>query len=294
MSRDEEMHDFFRKSAAIQNDPQFQACMDSVKRIAGYELHGKYEAAFQQFQNYLINPEPRFITELRANPKKQHWYQLLQGGVLDNVKLSFSCVLYHQGRLVDIEKRLVEVIRESDIHNKIGNLSVGLGGTSVLDFEYQAYVLAYRRCLDQFAVSLAAFFKNKYSSFRTLPDFLSRRKPELVAKSISEVHSRYAKHFEFVFSDGGVTSVRDRIAHYEFVTAGCVNISEKGVSIAGGGENLNDKWYDPNSSLADVLCPKTEILYDCIAEMIRTFVQTASEWDDAVREESGGFPGASA
>lgn len=262
--------------------------MAAIKTIAGHELHEKYKTGFLEFHRYITNPQPDFITKLRSDPKKEHWYHLMVNGVLGNVQRSFSCVLYHQGRLSNVEAELMTAIRGYNLHDKLGAATMGLGDSSILDFEYQAYVLAYRRCLDQFAGAMAAFFKNKYSSFRTLPAFLARRKPETVARLISDIHGKYVEHFEFVLSEGGVTSVRDRLAHYEFVPAGCVNISARGVVLVGGGENLN--LNGDNSSLTEILSKKTDILYECIAEIIQSFIQSTSKWEVSKGEREHHYP----
>jgi hypothetical protein len=172
----------------------------------------------------------------------------------------------------------MQVLQDHKIKGLPENGSLGLGGTSVLDFEYQAYVLAFRRCLDQLACALAAFFKNKYSSFRTLPHFLGHRKPREVAQKLANVHAKYVNNFEFVLSEGGVTSVRDRIAHYEFVQAGCFNLSTRGVVLVGGGENLNLPGGTART-LTETLQSKSSSLQQCIAEMIEVFVEEVANWE---------------
>lgn len=278
MTMDDGMRNFLAESLARYFDPQFQSCMSAIKTIAGYELQEKHKAGFLEFHRYITDPQPNFISELRSDPKREHWYHLLVNGVLGNVQRSFSCVLYHQDRLANVEASLMKVIGKYNLSESLGASTWGLGDTSILDFEYQAYVLAYRRCLDQFAGAMAAFFKNKYSSFRTFPAFLARRKPQEVALSISDIHKKYVEHFEFVLSEGGVTSVRDRIAHYEFVPAGCVNISAVGIVLVGGGENLN--LNGDRNSLTETLSKKTDLLYECIAETIRAFIESASKWEN--------------
>ncbi|MCK9704968.1 hypothetical protein [Pseudomonas syringae] len=281
---DEGMQDLLSQSLARFFSPNFQSFFKAINKVANYELPDKHKTCFREFHSYITSPQPNFISELRSDPKKEHWYILLVNGVLGNAQQSFACVAYHQERLKNIESNLIEIINTHKPSTLTGESTWGLGGTSVLDFEYQAYVLAYRRCLDQFARGMGAFFKNQSNSFRTFPAFLERQKPQDVARSLSEIHGKYAHHFEFVFSEGGITSVRDRIAHYEFVPAGCMNISSRGVMFVGGGENLN--LNGENLTLTETLSKKTEILYECIAEVIRAFIQSASQWENS-KEASG-------
>jgi hypothetical protein len=279
---DAKMQDFLANSLGLFMNPHIQSCLAIVKGIAGYELTAKHKEPFLAFHRYITDPQPDFISTLRADPKKEHWYHLLVNGILGNVQSSFSCVLYHQERLVHVEAALMQSLKRHNVSEKMGNSTLALGGTSVLDFEYQAYVLAYRRCLDQFAGAIAAFFKNRYSSFRTLPTFLGHRKPQEVAKAICDIHFKYTGTFEFVLSEGGVTSVRDRIAHYEFVPAGCVNISVRGIVLVGGGENLN-LGNSNESTLTQVLAQKTDSLHWCIEEMLQAFINSVTAWERSNR-----------
>lgn len=64
---------------------------------------------------------------------------------------------------------------------------MGLGGTRKMDFEYQAFVLAYRRCLDYLAGAIASYFKTEVSSFRTLPKSISKSK---MASTITTLRGR--------------------------------------------------------------------------------------------------------
>jgi hypothetical protein len=275
---DAEMQIFLASSLRMFFSREMQACLNKVREVAGYDLSQEDKAPFLAFHKFTTDPQPDFISLLRNDPNKECWYHALVNGILGNVQGSFRCVLYHQDRVTHIEHALMEVLQEHKIKELPENGSLALGGTSVLDFEYQAYVLAYRRCLDQMAGAFAAFFKNKYSSFRTLPRFLGHRKPKEVAQKLADVHAKYVSDFEFVLSEGGVTSVRDRIAHYEFVPAGCFNLSVRGVVLVGGGENLNLSG-DASKTLTEILHSKSDSLRQCIAEMIEVFIVEVASWE---------------
>lgn len=275
---DEQMQSFLINSLNMFYSSEMQTCLAKVREIAGYELSAKNKTPFLTFHKFITDPQPDFISKLRADSKKEHWYHALVNGVLGNVQGSFSCLLYHQERVAQTEHALMDVLQAHDIKGLPTNGTLSLGGTSVLDFEYQAYVLAFRRCLDQLACSLAAFFKNKYSSFRTLPNFLGHQKPREVASKLAEVHAKHISNFEFVLSEGGVTSVRDRIAHYEFVQAGCFNLSTRGIVLVGGGESLNLPG-SAAKTLTDTIQFKSNSLHQCITEMIDVFVQEVAKWE---------------
>lgn len=198
---DEQMQNFLINSLSMFYSSEMQTCPAKVREIAGYELSEENKTPFLAFHKFITDPQPDFISKLRADPKKEHWYHALANGILGNVQDSFSCVLYHQERVAQTERTLMDVLQGLNIKGLPENGTLGLGGTSVLDFEYQAYVLAFRRCLDQLACALAAFFKNKYSSFRTLPHFLGHRKPIEVAGKLADVHAKHVSNFEFVLSE---------------------------------------------------------------------------------------------
>jgi hypothetical protein len=189
-----------------------------------------------------------------------------------------ACVQYHCEIIAKIEQKLVSEIEKSGYQNVVKNGVIALGNTRILDFEYQAFVLAYRRCLDHFAFALAAFFKNRYNSFRTLNTFLERRKPQCVAQELISIHGRHIKNFSFVMSGNGVTSVRDRIAHNEYVAALCVNLSTRGLLLVGGGENLNMNGLN-DEVLSKALMLKVNLLQSCIDEMIEGLIKYAAKWD---------------
>jgi len=278
---DAEFLKFLEECRAREANPDYQACFDAVRNASVRPLDEKYNAPFHDFFIYAHSSE--VISNLRTDPKKSRWYVLLCDGILSNVKYSFSCLLYHQDRLRSIEVDIFNIFKQHNLPEIMGNSSTGVGGPSILDFEYQAYVLSYRRCLDHLARAIASYFKNSCTSFRALPKFLECRKPLEVAKAVSQAHSKYLNSFKFVLSEDGNPSVRDRIAHYEFVSAGYFSISSRGVSLHGGGENLNANIID-DVTLAEALDIKTEALYQCIQEMLTVFIEAASTWEAAERK----------
>jgi hypothetical protein len=266
-----------------------QACFKVVQDVAGFEMEVNLKKPFLDFHQYVTNPQPDFITRLRNNANKgDYWYHQLVNGILGNVQQSFLCVLYHQGRLLDVEAELMRRLASlGEIPALSRNSTLGIGGTQILDFEYQAYVMAYRRCLDQLSTAISAFFKERISSFRTLPKKLARKRPLEVVEAIAGAHNKYISAFEFVMSEGGAPSIRDRIAHFEFVPAGTLNIRADGAVLVGGGEGLN---FDQTTSvekmeLAKIINDKTVALHSCIADILNGFIQSVTAWEFESKEE---------
>ncbi len=266
-----------------------QACFQVVREVTGFEMETHLKEPFLEFHRYVTDPQPDCITQLRNNEKKgDYWYHQLVNGILGNVQQSFLCVLYHQGRLLAVEAELMRRLAslgEMPVISK--NSTLGMGGTHILDFEYQAYVMAYRRCLDQLSTALSAFFKERISSFRSLPKKLARKRPLEVVRAITDTHSKHISAFEFVMSEGGAPSIRDRIAHFEFVPAGTLNIRSDGAILVGGGENLNfDQISSPETmELAKTINNKTVALHSCIAEILNEFIQSVTAWEQGTKEE---------
>ncbi|MCK9739514.1 hypothetical protein [Pseudomonas syringae] len=263
--------------------PEVQTCLKVVQEVAGFEMASNLREPFLEFHRYVTDPQPDFITRLRNDDKKgDYWYHQLVNGILGNVQQSFTCVLYHQSRLLTVEAELMTRLASlGEMPGILKNSTMGVGGTQILDFEYQAYVMAYRRCLDQFATAVSAFFKDRTNSFRKLSKNLSLKRPSGVVEAIANVHKKHMAAFEFVMSEGGDPSVRDRIAHFEFVPAGTLNLRPDGAILLGGGEDLNffESGGNEKSMLANVITSKTIALHNCIAELISEFIRAVTAWE---------------
>ncbi|MBP1473510.1 hypothetical protein J7I44_04315 [Frateuria sp. MAH-13] len=266
--------EIFRRMLAMHSSPEIQACLAAVESIAGYKLSAVDRQPFLYFHNYLTNPEPKFITEWRSSPTTEARYTAFANGILHDVQNTFACVLYHYGRLKSIETSVVEGLERHDYRRALGTSTLALGNTLILDFEYQAFILALRRCLDYLARAVCTYFKNDFHSFRRLSKFLEKLTPIEVSAPLIEVHQRYVPNFEFVLSDGERKSLRDRISHYGYVQAGTVNLSRRGFLLAGGGENLGSGGAHGSATLSEVLDAHVKNLRGCLRDMILCYVDS--------------------
>jgi len=261
---------------------EIQACMAGVRRITHFDITPKQAQPFLRFHRFVTSPQPSFIARWRADPQQEHWYHTLVNGVLGDVRSALAAVEYHRSNLARIEAELAGFLELVDYKDVMPpGMTVGGGGSAKLDFEYQAFVVAYRRCLDYLTRALSAYFQRKDHSFREIPRKLGRAQPESVAQRLLTVREAYDEHFRFVMNHDGKLSVRDRIAHREAVGAGCVNITRFGVYLAGGGEDLVG-WPKLDETLGVVLARRTEVLHACIAEMLDAFIAAASEAENRV------------
>ncbi|NBS15819.1 MAG: hypothetical protein EBT06_03965 [Gammaproteobacteria bacterium] len=258
--------------------PEIQGCLAAVTSIAGFELLTVDRQPFLYFHNYVTNPQPEFITKWRSDPQLEKWYHRFVNGFLGDVQNTFACVLYHYRRLKAIESAVIEEIEKFDYRRVIGNSTIALGNTLAWDFEYQAFILAYRRCLDYLARAVSTYFRNDFHSFRALGKFLGKLKQGVVTQVLISVHEKYSPLFEFVLSEGNRKSLRDKISHYEYVPVGTINLSQRGFVLAGGGEKLGLSHNNGAVTLSEVLDSHITNLKGCVREIIFGFV-------DAVRVE---------
>jgi hypothetical protein len=122
--------------------------------------------------------------------------------------------------------------------------------------------------------ALASYFKTEVNSFRTLPKSLSKSKTPDVASALSKAHARHVDALAFVLAEGR-HSVRNRIAHYDFVSAGCINLNARGFFLLGGGEELAISDSSTVTTLASAFAERLARLHTCVDDMIDSFIQSA-------------------
>lgn len=99
-----------------------------------------------------------------------------------------------------------------------------------------------------------------------------------MATAVQKVCDKYADDLAFVVSDANEhLSVRDRISHYEFTSAGSYNLSSKGGQLLGGAEKLQPR--NDAMTLGKVLGDRMQHLDEFLRELLIAFT-------DAVRDEN--------
>jgi len=217
-------------------------CVVVVNEIAGIAtIPDEQRYGFTRFHDYFTNPQPDWVTELRANERSLKWYSRLADGIFSNVQGARRAVQYHLDRITEIENEVEEYLSHHDFSGIPKGSCHAIGNTQKLDVEYHALVFAYRRTLEYFAAGIAAYFKSDCNSFKDLPNVLARPKtPQIVTTPILQLFNEHKSRFDFVLSsENSRRSVRDTISHYEFVSAGTFNLTCDGFRLVGGGENLN-------------------------------------------------------
>jgi hypothetical protein len=73
--------------------------------------------------------------------------------------------------------------------------------------------------------------------------------------------------------------IRDKIAHYEWVSAGTISLSRHGFILVGGGEALPVTKEHNTERLTKALALRVRMLKACIDEMLTVFVAEARAWE---------------
>ena len=208
--------------------------------ILGIKLDLNLKQPFLKFHGFITNPEPEFLKIWRKDERLNNWYNKICNSILGDVQNAYACVLYSYVNLENLEKDAHNVIIESKLIETLKNgQGIGVGNTLRWDFEYQSFILAYRRLLDYLAIGISAYFKNNFNSFRTLKENLKKLNKPNETENIILTIEKYLPLFDFVLSDGNRKSIRDSITHKGYASVGVLNINKKGIILVGGPENLN-------------------------------------------------------
>lgn len=272
-SNDPEQEAIFQRLRAVGEHPQIREVHAQVALIAGYELDQVERDPYLKFHDFITNPQPAFISSWRADPKLERWYHRLVNCILRDVQSTFGCVLYHVKNIQSMEFAIEGVIAKLD-KSVLGNVTVAGGNTSKINFEYQAFIFAFRRALDYLARGLASYFRIDCSSFRTFDKSLKTTSFPSVSAALVEVHRKRLPLFDFVASEGNRKSVRDRLAHYEAISAGFLNLSIRNGQLFGGGEELGLETGNA-ISLSNALDQRVQDLRETVADFLCTFVSEA-------------------
>lgn len=249
-----------------------------IIEVAGFpSLSKQQHRGFEYLHNYLFFPQQQqWLVELRAQAKGERWYLRFVDGIYSGVQSARLAVSYHLENILSIEDAVRDLVAGRDLSTMAPGAVVGVGSTKKLEFEYHAYILAYRRTLEYLARAIAGYFKSDCNSFRELPKILNRYHGA-ASQRIRSVYEKHRASFSFVVSDGaGHTSLRDLLCHYEFLSAGVYNLTSGGLRFCGGAEALG--LNVASDQLSDVLAAKLSMLDAFLNEML-------CEMTDGIREE---------
>jgi hypothetical protein len=157
--------------------PSIQLCVAAIEAVAGRHSSQEEKAPFLRFHAFITsNPPPAYISAWKSNPKHSHWYERHINGMLGHVQNALSCAWCHCINLCGIEDHVQRMLLETGVQAQLEkrNMSIGIGNSIRLDAEYQAFVLAVRRCLDYLARCLARISNFSITPSESSPIFWPR------------------------------------------------------------------------------------------------------------------------
>ncbi len=243
----------------------------AIRAVAGYEVPRNEDLAFVEFVQW-INTRPEFIDKWRSEPERELTpYVRFMNGIQD-------C---HLSRLREIETAVHTILEQDDCSEIFSKGTVAtLGSLQCCHFEYQAFIMAYRRALDRLAYGFSTYFKHEQSSFRRFAEHLpTKYHPQPVAHALSAVCEKHVPNFSFVMNKERGKSIRDRLAHKEAVQAGTINVGNFGHRIIGGGEDLCLGNFADAPRLADTLDKHLYNLRLCVSELLGAFRTAVNKFE---------------
>jgi len=276
---DEEEHRFYLPQdidwALAQRGMEF---LQRVGQVAGFHVEEAQLRAFRTAHCWIVQrPRSPGLRRLKPNaPGKRDWLNLMSNGLLTHTQQAFRGVLYRLAVLESIENEIHSLAESTGIASQFagGRTSIGGGDTLRIDCEYQDLLMGIRRTLDYLARALGAYFKKECWSFRTIVDELNGWEPADVAARLHAKIVKPGRSFDDYLSSGDKKTVRDRIAHREFVSAGTLNVTPMGVMIAG------EESRDPGRRLLPILEARVQDLRSLVSDAI----------DGLVDADRGAFP----
>jgi hypothetical protein len=272
---------------AVFENPAVQRCIAGIEAVAGYRLSAEDRKPFLIFHGFITSTPPSYITAWRSDPKTERWYHAHVDGILGQVQNAITCVWCHRDNLSRIEELVGRIFEESGARGVLGNTSVGLGNTQRWDAEYQAFVLAVRRCLDYLTRALAAYFKQEFHSFNDLSKDVLKQEPGGVAAAIATARDRHIQKFDYVLSAGPKKSIRDLISHYRYISAGTLSLNGRGFLMVGGGEGMSPLGIGAERGLGAIIRQRAVDLHTCVSDLIESFVAAARTHEQTLGTRNG-------
>lgn len=252
----------FRRMMELHEHPVVQNFYQHVQLIAGFSLPPSIRVLFENHRHHCFDePCPDFTTGWGTQSPNWKWQKLHHESIFGSTQSAAAAVIYHSENLLRMEREVLS-FRDIDLLIPlIGRAAIGGGNTQKLDFEYHAFIFAYRRTLDYLSRGIAALVKEECKSYNKLPTSLHNHSGKPWVRQLTDMHSKYSSRLKTFVHPARGHSVRDRISHYLHVPSGCLNVNAQGVFFAGGGENL-----EHSQKLGDVIGKYVHTLWDVLTE----------------------------
>ena len=226
--------------------PEIQALEDNAKDILAvtrFDLPQNIKTIFQILESGTRwdTPLPEVIRLTQRGGARIEWRERLHTAIVNDVQEGLAACYYHLSNIEAIECRIMGL----RIDRPPISFTVDGGNTRQLTFEYQAFVFSLRRTMEYLAVSIGAFFKRDAHSIRTIASIIRDSEPTEIRNSLVVTLDSRLKDLGDVLppNKGNKRSVRDRLAHWDAVSAGRIQVivvqGKPHISFSGGGEELS-------------------------------------------------------
>jgi hypothetical protein len=239
-------------------------------RVAGFVPPDSLTAEFERLHRNVVGENVPALAHL-SNPRPggPDWLARFRVAILDSLQEGLYAASYHLSRVESIETAMLHI---AEAHlplfgPSLAGSSIGGGNSRALNFEYQAFAFALRRTLEYLSVAIGAYFKAESHSFRDLAATIARADPR---EKVGQVQRVLAEHAELIqdilpTDKHNDRSLRDRLAHWEAVSAGVFNVirgpTGYQIGIFGGGHNLTPSREAPDHTQT--------VLYEALGPALR-------------------------
>ncbi|MER9128901.1 hypothetical protein [Mesorhizobium sp. M0768] len=203
-----------------------------VNPIVSCVLHPSRTTSIDRFLK-MMNEPPTSEAFVKWGLKNGKRKQILSDGINSNTRNSLSIAAYHYKRIHDLDHSIVIALHGLNLR---ANETVAGGDITILNAEYQAFILSCRRCLDQLTYALSSLYKNECTSFRKFGKSISNRSDEIgLSEDLLATYYRHRPNFDgWLMKDGDDSrSIRDDLAHYKSISVGTLNVNLNGISFVG-------------------------------------------------------------
>lgn len=246
--------------------PVLGGACGELRREVDFDIPQADQQPWVQFIEW-TNTRPPFVARWRADERQERRCYARLVDAIDASRSAYVGAIYHLDRVRTIEMKVREILSGYDFHSALPKgSSAAIGRCRQADFEYQAFIFAYRRSLEYLAWGLSTYFAAETDSFKKFGR-VGTWKPEPVAQAMAASYSRHIDKFEFALSAERGRSVRDRLAHKEFIPAFHVNVGPFGYRLF----TLEAGMRPETRSLTDLLEERIQNLHACITDMLSTF-----------------------
>jgi hypothetical protein len=243
----------------------------------GFRLNKKDERPFAEFVQWFSSKSNSLQVQKLKNRKRSsngNWHAHFVNSIMVDTRKGFSASVYHLENMKRISSDVIDAIyKDESVVKALNDLFPGNkkgivapNNPAILDFEYQAYLLATRRTLEYLSKGINAYFLDSSTRIRKLSSSLNNAKPLPVSKALLKVLSEHDGLVGSFLSGVRITN-RDLVAHHGYVPFGCLNIGKDGAKFCG--ENFpHGKMSDPIGIIEDDLNKLRTLLGDLLASIV--------------------------